>query len=241
MGKNILVINPNTSLEMTKSIRRAIKGGENDRFDITVKSVDFGPESLESFYDYNLAVIGLYKSLLNKKLDYDGVLLACFGDPGLYSLKEKLTVPVIGIAEASLSLSLLLGQSFSILTALPKAVPMMKDMVQQYGLRQRCQSIKSLNLSVLDVEKNKDEAINRIIKVGNEALKEGAEVLVLGCAGMTGIKKEIVEELDVPVIDPIMAGLELLKSVLKTGFFISKKGLYKTPPVKNIKGDINFF
>ncbi|MEL7610763.1 MAG: aspartate/glutamate racemase family protein [Bacillota bacterium] len=229
----LLIVNPNTSVEMTQGIREAVREALGPGSDFDVVQPDFGPESLESYYDYNLAAFGVSR-LLKKARDYDGVLIACYGDPGLYGFKEICSCPVLGIAEASISLSLLMGYKFGILAASNKAVPMMRNMVAQYGLSDRFAGIWPLDMSVLDVEANKDEALTRLIETGKAAVDAGAEVLILGCAGMTGLKLPVEEALGVPIIDPLECGCKILEMMAGCGYSVSKKGLYATPMPKSI-------
>lgn len=235
MKQKLLIINPNTSKDMTIDIEKTINKCKSKSIDASVKKPDFGPESLESFYDYSLATFGTIKLIEKEKENYDGILIACFGDPGLYAIKEMINYPVIGIAEASISISNLLGQKFAILVALDKAVSLMKDMVRQYGMEDRCATIEPLNISVLDIEKNKEQSIQKLIDVSKIAIEKGAEVLILGCAGMTGMQKEIEKTLNIPVIDPVECGYKVLEMMVLSGFNVSKKGLYMTPPKKQIE------
>lgn len=230
----ILVINPNTSEEMTEDINITVQNIKDNDFDVTVTKPDFGARSLESFYDYIMASFGSFRLIRNIGKHYDGILVACFGDPGLYAIKEICNYPVIGIAEASMSMSLLMGQKFSLLVASDKAVPMMNDMVNQYGLTSRLASIEPLGINVLDVEKNKEESIKQLANIGKKAVDKGAEVLILGCAGMTGMKEEVEKILGVPVIDPVECGYKVLEMMVKSKFPISKIGLYMTPYEKEI-------
>ena len=161
---------------------------------------------------------------------YDGVLLACFGDPGLYALKEALGIPVVGIAEASLSFSLLLGARFAIVTALQKAVPMMRNMVNQYALGARMAGIYPLNMPVLDLDARREEACERLQEVVGLAVRDGAEVILLGCAGMTGFSEHVGRTHGVSIVDPIVAGIYALKMIVESGFNIAFNGLYAPPP-----------
>lgn len=235
--KKILVINPNTSLEMTNEIRSTIKRIQDKNIKTITISPDFGATSLESFYDYHLAsfaIIRLLNQLKKQNQIFDGILISCFGDPGLYAIKEISAIPVIGIAEASMSISLLMGQKFSLLVASKKAVPMMRDMVNQYGLTSRLASIETLNLNVLDVEQNKQDSIQKLILAGKQAIDKGAEVLILGCAGMTNMQSEVAQTLNIPVIDPVEYGYKVLETMVKNNFPISKIGLYMKPYTKDI-------
>lgn len=234
MLKRVLVINPNTSVEMTEDIRKTLDRIKETDVEITVTKPDFGARSLESFYDYSLASFGCIRLVNKIGKNYDGILLACFGDPGLYAMKEIYEYPVIGIAEASMAMSTLMGQKFSLLVASDKAVPMMADMVNQYGLNSRLASIEPLGMNVLELEKNRQESIEQLIVVGKRAIEKGAEVLILGCAGMTGMKEDIQAALGVPIIDPVEYGYKVLEMMVKNNFSISKIGLYGKPYEKEI-------
>ncbi|MDR2181952.1 MAG: aspartate/glutamate racemase family protein [Treponema sp.] len=230
----LLVINPNTSAGMTEDIRQTIERIKSPGVQVTVTSPDFGARSLESFYDYTLAGFAICRLLDTARGDYDGVLIACYGDPGLYAAKEICACPVLGIAEASISLSLLLGSRFAILAASEKAVPMMENMISQYDVRGRFAGVLPLGMSVLDAEKHKQQTIERLIEAGGKAAANGAEVLILGCAGMTGMKEAVAGALNVVVLDPVECSYQMLEMICRCGYKVSKRGLYAPPAVKEI-------
>lgn len=233
----LLIVNPNTSQLMTQAIKETAQKVVNSETQVDVIMALRGPEALESFYDYSLATYGVITTLKQLNInDYDGLLLACFGDPGLYALKEILSIPVVGIAEASMAFSLLLGSSFAIIAASEKAVPMMKDMVRQYGVSDRCSGVFPLGLPVLDLEKDEEHTTDILIEVGKKAVNNGADVLLLGCAGLTGFSDKIEDALGVTVIDPITAGIKALEAIVNAGMKISRCGLYAAPAPKKIIG-----
>lgn len=159
---------------------------------------------------------------------YDGILLACFGDPGLYALKERAGIPVIGIAEASMSLALLLGFKFSIIAAVAKAKAMMENLVLSYGLSARLASVEALDLGITTFMNQEHLLKEAVLEGGRQAVRQGAEVLLLGCAGMTVLDAEVERELGVPVIDPVKAGVYMLRGIIDGGFPIARNGLYKS-------------
>lgn len=228
--KKYLIINPNSSRKMTEDIRQTVEELTIPGFKADVVCMDEAPEVLESFMDYTAAgaevVKYVSKGIASAKA-YDGILLACFGDPSLYALKEVSQVPVIGIAEASLSLSLLLGFKFSIAAAASKAKPMMESMVKGYGLESRMASVESLDLNIEAFLNKRQLLEDKLTACGKEAMGKGAEVLLLGCAGMTMISGKVEEALGIPVIDPIAAGAAALHGIVEGGFRVSKLGLYK--------------
>ena len=223
-----LVINPNTSPEMTAEIESTAKRVFETPWTCEVVSAPAGPESLESWTDYHLASVAVLP-VLEDHPDMDGIVLACFGDPGLYVLKETCDVPVIGIAEASMSLALLLGAKFGILAGMLRAVELMDSMVRTYGLESRYAGTASLDMRVLDFESNREATLSVLEEASRKLRARGAEVLLLGCAGLTGFVDDLQNRVEMPVIDPVEAGCRLLKTIVKGVLNTSHIGLYNPP------------
>ncbi|MDD2281965.1 MAG: aspartate/glutamate racemase family protein [Eubacteriales bacterium] len=227
--KKILLINPNSSEKMTSDIQDTVSRLNISDIAVTVVKMPDAPEVLESFVDYTVAgteVIKYLNQLQATGKQYDGVLLACFGDPCLYALKEICQVPVIGIAECAMSIALLLGFKFSILASSTKAKPMMEATVKAYGLEARMASVETFNLPIADFVNDKEVLRNSILNSSKAAKAKGAEVLLLGCAGMTMIGDEIEALVGIPVIDPIKTGIVTLNAILDAKLSVCKTGLY---------------
>jgi allantoin racemase len=228
-----LVINPNTSPEMTTEIEDTARRVFQPPWECLVTPAPGGPESLESWTDYHLASVAVLP-LLEEYPDVDGVVLACFGDPGLYVLKEICTVPVVGIAEASMSLALLLGSRFGILAGMRRAVELMDSMVRTYGLEARYAGCEPLDMRVLDFEKDRTATLDVLARASMRLRERGADVLLLGCAGLTAFADDLHKRVQMPAIDPVEAGCRLLKSVQESGLTTSHVGLYSKPAPQNM-------
>lgn len=224
--KKVLIINPNSSEKMTKDIKETVNNLNLENIEITVINMKKAPTVLESYTDYTKAsceVIEVVEGLSG----YDGVLLACFGDPGLFALKEICPVPIIGVGEAAFSLAQLLGYKFSVIAASTKAKPMMDQMVFSYRVGERLASIETLNLPIEDFLYNEKLLLEKVVNKSEKAMESGAEVIIFGCAGMTMLGDKLEKQLNVAVIDPIKAGIVMLLAIITGGFHISKTGLYE--------------
>ena len=228
--KKLLIINPNSSEDMTRDIRKTVAYAEDGEFSLDVVRMPGSPHVLESFSDYTLAgaqVIAYLRQLQEKgPFPYDGVCLACMGDPCLYAVKEESPVPVVGIAEAGLSMALLAGFRFSILASSAKAKPMMESMVMTYGLSARMASVETFEIPIDAFMEDPDVLRSSIRRTAQSAMARGADVLLLGCAGMTMISDELHALAEIPIIDPIKAGVEQLKAMIRGDFAVSRAGLY---------------
>lgn len=225
--KKILIINPNSSIQMTQDIENTI-AREDIQAEVKVVCMKHAPNVLESFTDYTLAgaeVIHYFKE--HDVNAYDGILLACFGDPCLFSLKEISMIPVIGLAEAAFSRALLLGYRFSVLAASLKAMPMMESLIDSYGLQTRNAGTMTLETPIEEFLSNPDILEEKLIQVIQTAKNNHAEVVIYGCAGMTMVsKRKIMEKTGVSVIDPVISGVSTLLAMLSDEDQISGAGLY---------------
>ena len=234
----IKIINPNTTWSMTREIEKAAKKYSRPDTEITALSPERGPVSIESMYDEALAQPGVLEEIKKGLEDgFDGFVLACFGDPALYAAREVSDVPVVGIAEAAMLMACMLGNKFSIITVLKRVIPMMEEVVMKYGLKDRCASVRATDLSVLKLEEDIERTKEVLLEEGKKAIEEdGADVLLLGCAGMAGLDTKLEKELGAPVIDGTVAAVKFLEGMYDYGKKTSKILAFKPPEKKLIKG-----
>jgi len=153
------------------------------------------------------------------------ILIACFDDPGLLAARETARAPVLGIAQSAIQVAMLISARFSIITTLPRSVPVIEDLVQAYGAGHACRKVRSVDLPVLALESDPDEAFARLVAEGRRAMAEdGAEAIVLGCAGMAEMCANLSETLGLPVIDGVVAAVKLTEAMAGGGFAKSKAG-----------------
>lgn len=212
----LLVINPNTEKGMTEQIEKSIETLMLKNVEIKVITNEGGPVSIEGHTDEIVSAYQILKLLGRQKDEvYDGYLIACFsGHPAVNAIRELTGKPVIGIAEASCYMAAALGESFGIVTTSTRWVPMLKKAVADFGIKDKCSGVLSCGLSVVQLQALSEEEVeNAIIEAGKIAVLSGAEVICLGCAGMSGLQQKIERELGIPVVDPCASGVMLLYSL----------------------------
>jgi len=227
----ILVLNPNTSATVTARIASAVTAVARPETDVTVAQVEHGPEALESYYDEALAapyVLGAVEDA--NRQGYDAVIIAAFCDPALEAAREISSVPVFLLEETTLAVALMLGNRFGILTEKPHKVSVKRQHVRKHGLESRLASIRSLNMGVIEIATDPERAIRAGVEIGRRMVEEdGAEVIILGCAGLAGHAAEFERELGVPILDPMTVAFKVVEALVEIGVHHSKVGLYATP------------
>jgi allantoin racemase len=233
----ILVINPNTTLDMTHSIGEMASKYCNSDTKITAISPEWGPRSIEGHFEEYLSALATVETVAKYKNDYDAFIIACYGDPGVSACREITDKPVIGIGEASMHMACFVGHKFSIVTVIPRIKPLLEDLVNQLGLAAKCASIRATNLSVLEIEQDPERAVNEMINEAKLAIQnDGAEAICLGCAGMGPLDLKVQDAIGIPVFDGTVSALKVAEGLVTYGKKTSKIGAYSWPEKKELVG-----
>lgn len=232
----IKIINGNTCRAMTDNIDRTAQAIAAAGTTILTTQPDQGPESIECYYDEYLAIPGILAKILQDQVS-DGFILACWGDPGIEAAREVTRHPVVGIAEASLYVANMLAAKWSVVTTTHRVRHMVEQTIHKVGLGDRCASIRTTDLAVLDTENQREATLQTLLAIGKLAIeKDGAEAICLGCAGMSGLDQQLEAVLQVPVIDAVAAAVKLTESLISLGKLTSKRLTYRLPELKQIQG-----
>jgi allantoin racemase len=209
MGQRIVVINPNSSEAVTAAIDRALAplrmaGGPA----IECVTLAEGPPGIETQAHVEQVVQPLRRLVLERG-DAAAFVIACFSDPGLQLCREATARPVLGIAECGLLTALTRGERFGILAILRASLPRHLRYVRQLGLTDRCAGDLPLGLGVVELA-DRARTLARMQEVGARLRdRHGADVLVLGCAGMADCRAPLQAALAMPVIDPTQAAVAM--------------------------------
>lgn len=226
----LLVVNPNTSPEMTETIGLAARGAAGPQTTVDVVCPDRGPASIEGRFDEIVSAYWTLDKVMRSAPSYDGFVVACYGPhPVIGALREALPQPTLGIMEASILQALPLGDRFSIVTTSPRWQPLLEEGVRLMGLERRCASVRSSGLAVLDLDALPEAEVRERLCIEARAAVEvdGAEVVCLGCAGMAGLAEAVSEAAGVPVIDGVRAAVVIVQGLVETGAGTSKRNLYR--------------
>jgi len=230
----ILVLNPNTSELVTQKIADAVSKVARKDVEYSVEQIDHGPEALESYHDETLAYPYILKKVEKANAEgFSAVVLAAFCDPGIEALRERSAIPIFGSEETTLSIAILLGNKFSILTEKKHKESVKRQHVRKLGLEQRFAGVRALDMGVVEIAERGDQVLKRGIELGKKMIEEdGAEVIVMGCASMAGYQEELGKKLGVPILDPVTITYKVAEGLADIHTTHSKIGLFATPAPK---------
>jgi allantoin racemase len=196
-----------------------------------------GAESVEGNFESYLAAVAVMSAVATYDGPFDAVIQAGFGEHGREGLQELLDVPVVDITEAAGHVASLIGHRYSVVTTLDRTVPLIEDRLLVAGLRERCASVRSSGLSVLELEEDPEAAVKAIVHEAELAVRDDrAEVICLGCGGMAGLDEAVRQATGVPVVDGVTAAVKLAESLVALGLSTSKVRTYAPPRPKRVAG-----
>ena len=175
-----------------------------------------GPRSISTQRDADFVAPGLQALVADERAD--AYVIACFSNPGLHGAREAAgRHPVFGIAQCGLLQALTQGENFGIIALSQGSVRRQQRYVRMIGLGDRYAGSRPIDA---DAETSAGDGIFTAMLTAGRALcqQDHADVLVLGCAGMSNHRSKLAEALGVPVIEPTRAAVTMaLGAVLLAG------------------------
>lgn len=235
----IKIINPNTTQSMTDSIDHIAVRYADPETEIIAVSPKTGPDSIECYVDEYLAVPGVIQEVIkgDRLEGADAFIIACFGDPGLSAAREVTDKPVLGICESAITMAKFIAPYFSVVSVLDRSRKVTEDAVKAYGAESFCRSIRTTGLSVLEFGRDPEKGLAALTQQSKKAVEEdGAECVLLGCAGFVDFVDALRNELGVPVLDGVMPAVKFAEALVKMGTKTSKANTWKAPEPKCFNG-----
>jgi allantoin racemase len=219
MAEIIIVINPNSTVAVTAAMDEGlaplrIAGGPA----IECLTLAEGPTGIESQSDADGVIAPLCRTIRSRDDDAAAFVVACFSDPGLHSARDITRKPVLGIAECGILAALTLGQRFGIIAILARSVPRHLRYVGAMGLSGRLAGDLPIGLGVTELAKE-EVTLKRMIETGARLRDDkGADVLVMGCAGMARYRARLQSALGIPVVEPTQAAVAMAIGRVRLGW-----------------------
>ncbi len=205
----ILVINPNSNQAVTDGMDRALDVFRQPGTpEIECVTLAEGPFGIESQADMESVVLPL-RDMVETRRDVSCFVIACYSDPGLHVCREATSRPVLGIQECGILTAMARGDRFGVIAIAQKSIQRHLRYLRQMGVSERLAAERAVNLTVAETASG-EGTFARLLEVGAQLRdKDGADAIVLGCAGMAAHRAGLEDELGLPVIDPVQSAVSM--------------------------------
>ena len=222
MAERILIINPNSSEAVTRGIDEALEplrmsGGPV----LECATLREGPPGIETQRHVDAVIAPLARMIGERERDCAAFVIACYSDPGLHGAREVTAKPVLGISECGVLTALTLGQRFGVIAILGKSIPRHLRYLGAMGVTDRLAAELPVGLGVADLVDEK-RTFARMREVG-ATLRDahGADVVVMGCAGMARYRAPLEQALGIPVVEPTQAATAMAIGRVRLGWGVA--------------------
>jgi Asp/Glu/hydantoin racemase len=229
----ILILNPNTSADVTARLLAAAKQAAAQGAIIGTATATRGVPYIATRAEAQIGGAIALEMLAELHGDYDAAIIAAFGDPGLLGARELFDIPVIGMAEASMLTACMLGRRFAIVTFARALGPWYQDCVDMHGLTGRCAGIRTLDdpfKSIGNVQDEKESLLAELAK--QTALELEADTVILAGAPLAGLAARIRDRVPVPVVDQMAAAVKQAEALVTLGVRKPTVGTFRRPDAK---------
>ena len=208
MRSAIQVINPNSSMAVTAGIDAALAplrmaGGP----DIRCLTLAEGPPGIVTQLDVQSVAAPLAALADSLSAQSSAYVIACYSDPGLHVLRERFSQPVLGIGESGVLTAMTLGERFGVIAILDASIPRHLRTYGAMGVMGRFAGELAIGLNVQELAEQA-RTLAHMKDIGKRQRDErGADVIVMGCAGMAAYRDELQQALGIPVVEPTQAAV----------------------------------
>lgn len=213
----IRVINPNSNEAVTRGLDEALaplrRPGGPAIACTTLATGPFGIETQAHIEEVSLPLARLVAG----DAAAAAFVIACYADPGLHACREATRKPVFGIAECAILTALARGDRFGVIAISARSIPRHIRYMREMGLDARLAGERPLEMSVAEAASG-PATLERMVAVGHDLVsRDGADVLIMGCAGMARHRAALQSALGVPVIDPTQAAVTMAHGAVAFG------------------------
>lgn len=233
----ILLLNPNTSIAVTDRMLAVAQDVASSSTEIIPLTAPRGVPYIATRAEALIGGAIALEMLAEHLPDVDAVILAAFGDPGLGAMRELAAVPVIGLAEAAMLTSCMLGRRFSIVSFARALGPWYEECVDYHGLRGRLAAIRLAEAPFTSITDVQNEMMDLIVEMANRtAVDDEADVVILAGAPLAGLAERIADRVSVPLVDGVAAATRQAETLVMLKPRKATVGTFRRPDPKASQG-----
>ena len=233
----LLLINPNITEAMTKSMAAEARRFASPTTEITAVTAAFGTQYVENRVEAAIASHAVLDALARHAAGCDGAIISAFGDPGLAAAREFADIPVVGIEESAILTAWMLDRRYSIICLTPRLRTWYIECAHEHGLDGRLASVRAVDVPITDITRAKEQLHERLIEECMHAIEQDdAEVIIFGGGPIAGLARETADTIPVPTLDGVSCAVRMAEALVGLGPRRPRRGSFARPPAKPAKG-----
>jgi allantoin racemase len=211
----ILLINPNSSRDTTAmmvGIARACAGNVA----VIGATATRAPPMIVTPYALAAAADEVVEIGIREAPGVAGIIVSAFGDPGLETLRAKVSLPVVGICEASMLEAAAGNRRFGVATVTPELVAPIAERARELGLGRLFTGIRVTPGDPLELVRDPARLQQGLAAAVSQCFEDDhAHAVVVGGGPLGQAATALAASFDRPIIAPIPAAVARLLTVIR--------------------------
>jgi allantoin racemase len=235
----ILILNPNTTEEVTSLMLKAGRAAASPEVELTAITAPRGFPYITTRAEAQIGGAIALEMLAETKGRFDAAILAAFGDPGLLGARELFDFPVVGVSEAAMLTACMMGGQFLIVTFASALTGWYRDCVAMHRLESRCAGVVALDRRFGSLEEARETNWQALVDLANAEIAErDADVAILAGAPLAGLAAKARDHdlIRVPVVDPVAAAVRQAEALVALRMTKASRGSFRRPAAKATTG-----
>ena len=221
MGIEICIINPyateNSNAKLKQCVSKIID--KNSTVFLNENSI------IKDYYSYYLETANVSKIVkdIESNVSSDAFIIACYEDTGIDVIRKITSKPVIGLGEAAFYTASIIANTFSIITNLSKSHEALKNNLIKYDLDNKCVSLKSIEVPILDMETMSKSNVKKLeSEINRTIVEDNPEAIIITSPGILNLTKTFSDRFNIPIVEGVSAAATLLETLSKQNLKIKK-------------------
>jgi allantoin racemase len=210
-----LLINPNSSRATTDMMVSIAQLAAPDGVEIVGATAQSGPPMIVEPLALEASASEVVEIGLRLAKDVCGIITSAFGDPGLAGLRSKLSIPVVGIAEAAMLEAADNGRRFAVATSTPALVAEIDAKAAALGLGHLYTGVRLTPGDPFELVANPDRLIDALGAAVYDCIEfDLAEAVIIGGGPLGNAATALTSRFNIPVIAPIPTAVRRLSKMI---------------------------
>ncbi|MEM9781900.1 MAG: aspartate/glutamate racemase family protein [Pseudomonadota bacterium] len=212
----ILCLNANTTDFVTDTVAEAMRATLGPAAEVIAASAPFGPKVIITRLDHAIATHDVVDAAAAHG-DVDGIMLAVSFDTGRDALRAALSVPVLGMTEASVAMARMTGGRIGYVSIGAAVTPLYRETLGHCDLDRDLAGWLALEAPSAYRPGDKTELDTLLVGAARDLADQGADVVVLLGAVLAGAARRVQADSPLPLIDGGAAGALMIRAMIDLG------------------------
>lgn len=208
--KTIMLINPNSNEEATKSMADLAQREVGSQLQILSRSNESAPKLLTTPQDMRDAAMGVVALGVAAAADEKVVALivSAFSDPGIEELRARVSIPVFGIGESVFHEAAKGGRAFGIVTVTPdeQLLASFRKKAEELGYAEQYRGVRVTPgdpLELMSSDAQLDAALGAAVLASIE--EDGAQAVIMGGGPLSASALRLQANFNIPLLVAVNA------------------------------------